>query len=256
MNEFNIEVNGGSSVRLLTFGKFCDRDIVVTATGGDSDGYDEGYADGQQAEYDAFWDAYQQNGNRTDYFRAFAGTGWAKQKAKYVVKPGAEWQYAHDLFSHFAYDVTDESQYIDLDDFCELDLSQATTANSMFAESRFRTVTVDFYNLIQASSCFLNSRIKNLYIRLSEKCTTAYQMFTGMTATENIIFTEDSVLNYNFDFRQSTKLTHESLMSIINALKDYSGTSTTNTCTLGATNLAKLTDAEKAIATQKGWSLV
>jgi hypothetical protein len=34
MSEFNIEVEGGSSVRLPTAGKYCDRDIVVTATGG------------------------------------------------------------------------------------------------------------------------------------------------------------------------------------------------------------------------------
>jgi hypothetical protein len=31
---FNIEVEGGSSVRLPAAGKYCDRDIVVTATGG------------------------------------------------------------------------------------------------------------------------------------------------------------------------------------------------------------------------------
>lgn len=31
---FNIEVQGGSSVRLPTAGKYCDRDIVVTANGG------------------------------------------------------------------------------------------------------------------------------------------------------------------------------------------------------------------------------
>lgn len=34
MSEFNIEVAGGSSVRLPTAGKYCDRDIVVKATGG------------------------------------------------------------------------------------------------------------------------------------------------------------------------------------------------------------------------------
>lgn len=31
---FNIEVEGGTSVRLPTKGKYCDRDIVITATGG------------------------------------------------------------------------------------------------------------------------------------------------------------------------------------------------------------------------------
>jgi hypothetical protein len=34
---FNIEVDGGSSVRLPTAGKYCDRDIVITAKGGGGD---------------------------------------------------------------------------------------------------------------------------------------------------------------------------------------------------------------------------
>ena len=34
MSEHNITVEGGSSVRLKTAGKYCDRDIVVTSTGG------------------------------------------------------------------------------------------------------------------------------------------------------------------------------------------------------------------------------
>ena len=52
-------------------------------------------------------------------------------------------------------------------------------------------------------------------------------------------------------------LTHESLMSAINALYDYAseGSTSTHTLTLGSTNLAKLTDAEKAIAISKGWTL-
>ena len=40
MSEFNIEVAGGSSVRLQTAGKYCDRDIIVTATGS-GDGNDD-----------------------------------------------------------------------------------------------------------------------------------------------------------------------------------------------------------------------
>ena len=41
----NITVDGGTSVRLKTAGKYCDRDIVVTATGGGSSG-DEWIGDG------------------------------------------------------------------------------------------------------------------------------------------------------------------------------------------------------------------
>jgi len=36
MSEYSITVEGGTSKRLLTAGKYCDRDIVVTATGGGS----------------------------------------------------------------------------------------------------------------------------------------------------------------------------------------------------------------------------
>ena len=50
----------------------------------------------------------------------------------------------------------------------------------------------------------------------------------------------------------SPKLTHDSLMVIINGLQ----TVTTNQkLTLGTANLAKLTDAEKKVATDKGWTL-
>lgn len=38
MSEHNITVQGGSSVRLPTAGKYCDRDIVVTALGGGDGG--------------------------------------------------------------------------------------------------------------------------------------------------------------------------------------------------------------------------
>ena len=56
----------------------------------------------------------------------------------------------------------------------------------------------------------------------------------------------------NFDVSQCPNLTHDSLMSIINNLVQVSSS---KTLTLGATNLAKLSDEEKAIATNKGWTL-
>ena len=40
MSEHNITVDGGKSVRLKTAGKYCDRDIIVTATGGGGGGGD------------------------------------------------------------------------------------------------------------------------------------------------------------------------------------------------------------------------
>ncbi|MBE6983107.1 MAG: hypothetical protein E7435_02320 [Ruminococcaceae bacterium] len=57
MRDLNFSVSGKK--RLLTQGKYCDKNIVITADG-----------------MDAFWDAYQQNGERTDYNAGFAGQGW------------------------------------------------------------------------------------------------------------------------------------------------------------------------------------
>ena len=59
-------------------------------------------------------------------------------------------------------------------------------------------------------------------------------------------------INAEFDVRYDTKLSHDSLVRIINNL--MTKTSTTK-LSLGAENLAKLSDEEKAIATNKGWTL-
>lgn len=56
----------------------------------------------------------------------------------------------------------------------------------------------------------------------------------------------------SFSLSDCTKLTHESLMNVINSLQQVDSQ---KTLTLGSTNLAKLTDDEKAIATAKGWTL-
>ena len=51
-----------------------------------------------------------------------------------------------------------------------------------------------------------------------------------------------------------TALTVESLESVLNALPQLDN-GTTYTCRIGSTNLAKLSDTQKAIATSKGWTL-
>ena len=52
-------------------------------------------------------------------------------------------------------------------------------------------------------------------------------------------------------------LTVDSLMNVINNVYDFvgNGSTTTRTLQLGTTNLDKLTDEQKAVATNKGWSL-
>lgn len=52
---------------------------------------------------------------------------------------------------------------------------------------------------------------------------------------------------------ESNSLTHDSLMNVINKAADV--TASPKTLTLGSTNIVKLSDAERGIATTKGWTL-
>lgn len=59
-------------------------------------------------------------------------------------------------------------------------------------------------------------------------------------------------IGVNLDIHYSTKFTREALLEIIGNLKTVTST---KKLTMGATNLAKLTEEDKAIATNKGWTL-
>lgn len=64
-------------------------------------------------------------------------------------------------------------------------------------------------------------------------------------------------IKQDIKFAQSSKLTHDSLMVIINGLYDFvgAGSSTRRTLTLHATAKARLTTDDIAIANGKGWSI-
>ena len=61
-------------------------------------------------------------------------------------------------------------------------------------------------------------------------------------------------LSVNLNLSSCPNLTVDSLMNVINNLKDLTG-STSRTLTLGKTNLAKLSDDQKVVATDKNWVL-
>ena len=79
-------------------------------------------------------------------------------------------------------------------------------------------------------------------------------LFYSCDKLTEITFVGD--IKQSLDMRYSSLLTHDSLMSIINALYDYStDTSGTNyTLTIGNTNIQKLTQEELGKIESKGWS--
>ena len=81
-------------------------------------------------------------------------------------------------------------------------------------------------------------------------------MFYDCTSLTNLnmdgaILPKSNLKQFGLD---SCPLTVDSLVSVLNALPQLDG-GTTYTCTIGSTNLGKLSDDQKAIATNKGWTL-
>ena len=279
MSEFNISIEAGKTKVLHTAGKYCDRDIVVTAEGGIvDDRYDEGYnagfsngaefgyaegehdgwhrgiEQGKQAEYDAFWDAYQQNGNRTDYGYAFAGWGWtdALFKPKYDIKPMS----ISRLFESTA--ITDVVKLLN-DAGVVLDTSNLVSCTYIVSGSE-RIQTLPPLNITKLSNltyfifnCSNLRSIGTITLKNDGSQSFAYYSFGILPKLEEIRF--EGCIGKSMEIKESPLLSTESVNSIINCLKDLTG-ATAQTLTLHATVGGKLTDEQKAAISAKNWTLV
>ncbi len=214
--------------------------------------YDAGHAKGySQAESD-FWDAYQYEG-RTQYDYAFAGPGWSD----------ATFNPKRDIVPARSERLFQESRIVNLVEILErngvtLDLSKASgyyqfyNSNRLLRLPRIDLATTKYYNQTFAS-CVVLVTIDCVVTTEAHRW---YNAFQGCKALENLTI-EGTIGQNGFNVAACTKLSHASLMSIINALKDYSAdtSGTSWVVILGPENLAKLTDAEIAIATEKGWTI-
>ena len=175
----------------------------------------------------------------------------------------------------------------------ELDTSNVTTMSSMFNRCKnLKTVpTMNTNKVTTMSMMFYYSGITTIPELDTSKVTNVYNMFyscsglitipklnfenvnnvsgflTGAESVVNIGGFENlgkayltnksaNYTNYGLVLTNCSKLTHDSLMNVINNLYDIK----TKGCQaqrlqLGPTNLAKLTDEEKQIAIDKGWNL-
>ena len=140
-----------------------------------------------------------------------------------------------------------------------LDLALGANAANLFANSKVTHIPRLLLNSATGFATAFNSctdlvSIDELYV---PKVTSFSNTFQNCTNLEEIRITSEIKIN-GFDVHWSEKLSHESLLSIINALAnktaDTSGTEWV--CTLGTENLNKLSATEIAVATEKGWSLV
>lgn len=225
-------------------------------TKGEQNGYDFGFDEGKKSEYDAFWDACQENGSRREYEEAFCRATWNNDnfKPKYDMKPTT----ASNMFYRFNGD-------------------QFTPSMDLSARLEECGVTLDFSECKTFNYCFQNAvinRVGVIDVRNAESTINALFSNCYWTHTvDKLIVAESNVFDYwcflNADIKNivvegvigcditlhTCPLTKASFISVINAL---SSSASGKTLTLKKTaKEAAFTDSEwdALISTKPNWTI-
>ena len=178
-----------------------------------ADGVAEVYEAGKKAEYDAFWDVFQGNGNITDCQSMFVGPQWTNA----IYKP------KHPLRPKNAYAMYQRTGITDI--YCGgntiVDFSQATDFYYTFYGTHIQHLGVlDFSAGTRMHSCFAGSvwlvSIDKLII--SESMTGASGTFTNAQALTDV--TIEGVIPVSIELKHSQLLSHDSIISFITHLSD------------------------------------
>lgn len=198
---------------------------------------DRAYEAGKKSEYDAFWDAFQLNGERRSYYYAFLNTGygWSKKtfKPKYdIICEGSAsqcfyaWEDANDTINFGA--VLRQQGVI-------LDTSRATNISNFFAYGKsfvgeFPTISCENAGT-NTNGLFRGCMVSKIEKLIVTEQTSFDTSFSGCSELVDIVF-EGTIAKGNLNMRSCTKLTKASIISIMEAL---STTTTGLTVTLSKT---------------------
>ena len=180
-----------------------------------------------------------------------------------------------------------ESSKMETIDVSEWDISNVTAINGAFSNcENLKSIDIKNWNTSNVDNMNglfygCNSIISlDLSGWLTSNVRSMYQTFYAMNNVESInisgwdmrnVTMIEIALGYNFNLKNlnmdgailpkininwelSNQLTVESLLSVLNALQQLDD-GESYTCNIGSDNIAKLSDEQKAIATNKGWTL-
>lgn len=181
------------------------------------------YDAGKKAQYDEFWDEFQQNGNRTDYYMAFAGlshTCWNEKtfNPKYTIRPNQLQYIFYNKNLPDVYPVLKRNGIT-------IDVSSVYNGRYGFQDAALTTRlpplhfpdTVNTY-LGMFKGCISLETIDYLYIVEGKSLEDA---FLNCHSLKNIEI--GGVINYSDVNFQWSPLSIKSMKSIIIHLKDLSG---------------------------------
>lgn len=218
--------------------------------------YEEGVADGKQAEYDAFWDALQLNGQRREYSNFGAGVYvpseiWLNPKYPFVLKGSAQ-NFMRDFNTSVSASYGGPGGHrapVDLSGW-KIDTSEVADAQYLFCNASVKNLTLDLSNATSLLMVFNGGNrglSNNITLKVSEKCTSYSNAFyhnkNENWCTDVVRFAEGSVIaagNLNLSHCNQSKV---SLASVINAL---------SSATTGLTVTLRLDAVKKAFETAEG----
>lgn len=172
--------------------------------------------------YNTFWDAYQQNGQRVNYYLRFTQDGWN--------------------------DSTFQPKYPII---CR---DGATNARSVFASGRMSRIPVPVMIIgIPAQETFYRcNRLETISCLVLEGVSDLTGTFTGCTQLRELRV--EGSIDVKINLSAAEFLSGESVLSVLDHLKDLTGLET-QTLTLHSVVGGNLSDAQKAEITAKNWTL-
>ena len=204
--------------------------IAWDRTNGFKDSVDEVYEAGKKSEWDKFWDAYQNYGNRTNYAFAFSGVGWTTEnlKPKYNIV-ATNYNLAFRDFP-IAFNISD----FFFEQGIMLDFSKCTVFSEMLLFSKINGIgIVDTRSANNINYAFSNATALEtirLLILKDDGSQSLSSSFNNCLSLKNI--TIQGIIGADVSFSASTLLTKDSITNIVNAL---STTTTGKTLTLSKT---------------------
>lgn len=193
------------------------------------------YEAGKKAEYDTFWDTFQQNGNRKSYRAAFGSCFTTENfKPKYPIIPKRTYNHDNAEAEMFYYTNRDNPKNkIDLSNY-PIDLSHLNDTYvggnpTVFNNACVDNIFVDLSNVPKVGVLFRYSDSStsptNIRLRITESLTsidTDAFYYVGANTSDKVTlsFTEDSVLAASLRLGQARRVTPECVRNIFRVMSD------------------------------------
>ena len=209
------------------------------------------YEAGQAREYDRFWDAYQQKGNRRRYARAFAGEGWTND----VFHPRYDMIGYYDCREMFRATGLEGDLTLLLNG-CTLDTSRAGEMFDFFSQAekltRVGTLSMQACKSNSNGTFYKCTSLETVDRFIVTEYTTFKNSFTDCISLRNLII-EGTIAN-DMDL-SACPLTRGSILSVLEALSAAASGKTVTFQQAAVAAAFTTAEWEDLVASKPNWNI-